>query len=175
MNDIGPELELAGRQRITTYVGVNPDADTIESAAQSPTLTHGFANVPDGRWLEEAHKLYLATPSGLTINYDPALRDSYMAAFNKGIAPNMWAAFQTLADKPVAVIRGANSDVLSPEIVARMIKMHPDMIFAQVPDRAHMPFLDEPESLAAIQTFLQQIQALQNQPAGTPSSPLEHN
>jgi len=175
MNDIGPELALAGRKRITTYVGVNPDATTFEAAATLPTLRDGFANIPEERWLAEARKLYLQTPDGLTINYDPALRDGYMAAFNKGIAPNMWAAFQTLADKPVAVIRGANSDVLSPEIVAKMIKMHPDLIYAQVPDRAHMPFLDEPESLAAIQTFLQQIQALQNQPAGAPSSPLEHN
>ncbi|MBV1867106.1 MAG: alpha/beta hydrolase [Marinosulfonomonas sp.] len=159
MNDIGPELELAGRQRITTYVGVNPDATTFEGAAASPTLQEGFANVPQARWMTEARKLYLDTADGLTINYDPALRDGYMAAFNSGNAPNMWAAFETLADKPVAVIRGANSDILSPKIVARMLKLHPDLIFSQVPDRAHMPFLDEPESLAAIVEFLQQVQS----------------
>jgi hypothetical protein len=28
------------------------------------------------------------------------------------------------------------------------------MIFAEVPDRAHIPFLDEPESLTAIHSFL---------------------
>ena len=29
------------------------------------------------------------------------------------------------------------------------------MVFAEVPDRAHVPFLDEPESLAAIHTWLE--------------------
>jgi hypothetical protein len=28
------------------------------------------------------------------------------------------------------------------------------MIFAEVPDRAHIPFLDEPESVAVIRAFL---------------------
>jgi hypothetical protein len=33
----------------------------------------------------------------------------------------------------------------------------PDMLFAQVPDRAHIPFLDEPESVAVITAFLQRL------------------
>jgi hypothetical protein len=35
-----------------------------------------------------------------------------------------------------------------------MRRRRPDMIFAEVPDRAHVPFLDEPESLDAIRRFL---------------------
>ena len=35
-----------------------------------------------------------------------------------------------------------------------MRRRRPDMIFASVPDRAHIPFLDEPESLTAIHAFL---------------------
>jgi hypothetical protein len=40
------------------------------------------------------------------------------------------------------------------ETVAEMRARRPDMIFGQVPDRAHIPFLDEPESLAVIRAFV---------------------
>ncbi len=32
------------------------------------------------------------------------------------------------------------------------------MIFAEVPDRAHIPFLDEPESIATILAFLKETE-----------------
>ena len=36
-----------------------------------------------------------------------------------------------------------------------MRRRRPDLIFAEVPDRAHIPFLDEPESVAVIHAFLE--------------------
>ena len=53
----------------------------------------------------------------------------------------------------MAVIRGANSDLLSAATVAEMASRHPRLIVANVPDRAHVPFLDEPESVAALAAF----------------------
>ena len=38
-----------------------------------------------------------------------------------------------------------------------MQRRRPDLITATVPDRAHVPFLDEPESLAALAAFLQAL------------------
>jgi pimeloyl-ACP methyl ester carboxylesterase len=58
----------------------------------------------------------------------------------------------------VAVIRGAKSDILSRRIVAEMARRRPDLIRAEVPDRGHMPFLDEPESLGALRTFLTAVE-----------------
>jgi pimeloyl-ACP methyl ester carboxylesterase len=56
----------------------------------------------------------------------------------------------------VALVRGANSELLSAATAAEMRRRRPDMIFAEVPGRGHIPFLDEPESLAAIRAFLEQ-------------------
>ena len=52
---------------------------------------------------------------------------------------------------------GANSDLLTAETQAEMARRHPGMIAATVPDRGHVPFLDEPEALAAIHQLLEQI------------------
>lgn len=153
LNDIGPEMEPAGRMRITTYVGLHPPEPGIEArVAAMPAHHPGFANVPEARWREEVRHHFIETPEGLRLTYDPALRDAFMATLDR--APDMWPGFDALAGRPVAVIRGANSDILSPGIVAGMARRRPDLIRAEVPDRGHMPFLDEPASLAALRRWL---------------------
>lgn len=153
LNDIGPEMEPEGRMRITTYVGLQPRERSIEERiAAMPAYHPGFVGVPEARWREEVEHHFAASPDGLRITYDPALRDAFLATLDR--APNMWHGFDALAGRPVAVIRGANSDILSPRIVAEMARRRPDLIRAEVPDRGHMPFLDEPESLAALRIFL---------------------
>jgi pimeloyl-ACP methyl ester carboxylesterase len=159
LNDIGPMIEKDGLAKIKDYVGRNPVSKTHEAlAASMPRTMAGFANVPDSRWREEAVKHYRAGDRGLSITYDPALRESFLAAFD-GPEVDMWPLWQATAGLPVALIRGANSDLLSPATVARMREMRPDLIFTDVPDRAHIPFLDEPESISVLQRFLQAVQA----------------
>lgn len=156
-NDVGPALERSGLERIFDYIGRNPVAKTHEAlAANLPRAMPGFANVPATRWLAEARLHYTASEGGLRITYDPALRDAFLAAF-QGPEPDLWPLFDACAGLPLALIRAANSDLLSVENAAEMRARRPDMIFAEVPDRAHIPFLDEPESLAVIGSFLQAI------------------
>jgi len=62
-----------------------------------------------------------------------------------------------LAALPLALIRGAGSNILSREVAERMRARRPDMIYADLPDRGHVPFLDEPASQAVISQFLKEI------------------
>ena len=153
LNDVGPELGTKGLDVIKNYVGKNPNYAThSEMAAAMPSFMEGFANVPDSRWLEEVQKHYTETPDGLKITYDPKLLDALLAA--SGIEIDLWPFFDALEGLPTALIRGANSDLLTAETAGEMRRRRPDMIFAEVPDRAHIPYLDEPDSLRAIQQFL---------------------
>lgn len=152
LNDIGPVIERTGLERIADYVGPNPSAKTFaDFAAALARHSPGFSNVPDSRWMEEAQKHAKPSADGLQITYDPALRDSFMASL--ATPGDAWPLFDACANLPVAVIRGANSDLLSAATVAEMLHRHPRLIVAEVPDRAHVPFLDEPESLAALKAF----------------------
>ncbi len=158
MNDVGPVIERAGLERIFDYVGRNPSKKTYDAAAEAmPRVSPGFANVPASRWREEVEKHYDETPDGLRINYDPALRQSFLAAF-EGPAVDLWPLYDAIAPLPVAIIRGANSDLLSRETVAEMARRRPDLIQTEVPDRAHIPYLDEPESIAVVHQFLKACQ-----------------
>lgn len=154
LNDVGPVIEKAGLSRIFDYVGRNPAARTHEAlAARLPDAMPGFSDVPEGRWLADARRHYDQTPEGLRIRYDPALREAFLAAF-EGEAPDLWPLWDATAGMPVALIRGANSDLLSAGVAARMQERRPDLIFAEVPGRAHVPWLDEAESLRAIRAWL---------------------
>jgi hypothetical protein len=154
LNDVGPVIDPKGLSRIFDYVGRNPDAQTYaEQAARLPALMPGFVNVPADRWLAEAQHHYNQTPDGLTIRYDPALRTAFQAAFT-GDTPDLWPLFDACAGLPTGLIRGANSDLLSHAVAAEMRRRRPDMIFAEIPDRAHVPFLDEPASVATIHAFV---------------------
>lgn len=157
LNDVAPVLNHDGLVRIQDYVGRNPAVRThAEMAALLPRVLEGFSGVSAQRWMAEAVKHYTQGPEGLRITYDPALRDAFLAAV---AAPpmDMWPLFDALAGLPVALIRGANSDLISADTVAEMQARRPDMIFAEVPGRAHVPFLDEPESVAVIAAFLKAV------------------
>jgi pimeloyl-ACP methyl ester carboxylesterase len=158
LNDVGPEIHRPGLERIFDYVGRNPAAKThADLASRLPRTMPGFANVPASRWLEEAVKHYTQTPDGLQITYDPALRDAFLAAF-EGPPVDLWPLWEATAGLPVALIRGANSDLLSQACTNEMRRRRPDMIFASVPDRAHIPFLDEPEAVAALRAFVAAVE-----------------
>ena len=159
LNDIGPEIDPAGLDRIAARLGRNPAAASHADMAEMLGRTSaGFANVPAERWLAEARLHSRETPDGLQITCDPALRGAFLAAFS-GQPHDAWPLFDACAGLPLALIRGANSDLLSQATAAEMRRRRPDMIFADVPDRAHIPFLDEPESLCVIRAFLERTAA----------------
>lgn len=153
LNDVGPVIEQAGLARIFDYLGRNPAAKSHEEmAARMPKALPGF-DVPPERWLDEMRLHYRIGARGLEITYDPALREPFLAAF-QGPPVDLWPLYDACAGLPLAVIRGANSDLLSAATVEEMARRRPDLIQATVPGRGHLPFLDEPESLDVVHKFL---------------------
>jgi pimeloyl-ACP methyl ester carboxylesterase len=157
LNDIGPVIHRPGLDAIKDHVGRNPPFRThAELAAAMPALWTGFDGIPPARWLAEARRLYRETPEGLAITYDPALRQAFLSSYD-GPPVDSWPLFDTLDGLPLALVRGVNSDLLTLDVADEMQRRRPDMIRAEVPGRGHIPFLDEPESLAAIRAWLARL------------------
>lgn len=158
LNDIGPDVAAAGLERIKDYVGKAPAAAGLAEAAAALAAQHGadFPGVPLARWREQAEHMFLEKPGGgLGLRYDARLREALTGQAGAGEAPDLWRLFDGLKDLPLAVIRGANSDLLAPQTLALMQARHPGLIAATVPDRGHVPFLDEPVALTAIHVLLE--------------------
>ncbi|MBE2275776.1 MAG: alpha/beta hydrolase [Rhodobacteraceae bacterium] len=158
LNDIGPEIHAPGLARIADYIGLRPAARThAEMATKLAATSPGMEGIAPDRWLAIATRLYRATADGLDLRYDPALRQAFTAAFS-GPVPDLMPLWQATQGLPVALIRGANSDLLTREAADRMAEIRPDLIRAEVPGRAHVPFLDEPEAVAALHRWLGAMQ-----------------
>lgn len=129
--DIGPEVAAEGIAAILAYLGRPPAARTwAEAAAERPTLLPGFRNVPATRWDREVRIHYRETPDGLAITYDPRLRDGVLAMLDRP-APDAWPMFVDLP-RPLAALRGANSNLLSRKTWAEMRRRRPDMILSLI-------------------------------------------
>lgn len=158
LNDIGPEIPAGGIARIMDYVGHRPAAKTHTQAAAAlaAMMAPAFPDVPPQRWLEEVQTFYDVDPGGLQLRYDPRLRDALLAQAEAGPTPDLWPLFLALEGLPCGVIRGVNSDILSHDTYAEMQRRLPSLHAAEIANRGHVPFLDEPEALALIHTVLEQ-------------------
>jgi pimeloyl-ACP methyl ester carboxylesterase len=89
----------------------------------------------------------------IRFDYDMAIAEPFRAV---GPAPqvDLWPLFAALALKPLLVIRGEKSDLLTAATAVKMQQAAPGMTLAIVPGVGHAPELSEPEAVAAIDAFL---------------------
>src|SRR5439155_4994024 len=165
LGDIGPETASAGVQRIREHVQQRDTFSSVDDAfeferSQNPRaqdwmlrerVEHNLRELPDG---------------SLTWKYDKALREgmgqrqqrpgaegaeSRRAEFNAEERWQMWRKIQA----QVLVVRGEESDLLSPEIARRMLDELPSAELVTLPGAGHTLMADQPEAfVAAVRDWL---------------------
>lgn len=160
LNDVGPVLERAGLERISAYVGRAPALSShAEIAARLPAANPGFHHVPAERWMAEAERHFIARNGVMALTYDPDLKIAFDAAM-AGPLPDAWPLYEACTDMPLALLRGENSDLLSAGTARDMKARIPALDCVEVCDRAHIPFLDEPDALACLHRWFEALKAL---------------
>jgi pimeloyl-ACP methyl ester carboxylesterase len=155
LNDVGPEVDPQGLERIRSYAGKAPPVRSWDEAVAQVRGIYGTAwpDLSTARWESIARRSYRADAQGVPqADADPLIAEPLRD--NKTAAPDLWALWAALAKLPVLAIRGALSDILSTAILARMRREKPDLKVLEVANRGHVPLLDEPECLAALDEFL---------------------
>lgn len=176
LNDLGPEIDPVGQARILASAGRGDEVDSWEeAAAQSRTkYSAAFPDMPDEFWAAFARKSYRDDGNGVPVlDIDPKIGDAIrftmkivkvlgiFKAFRllrtiRGVPIDPWDAFRAIR-VPCLVLRGETSDILSEAIIDRMQVVKPDLVRVTITRRGHAPFLDEPESLAAIDAFIESL------------------
>jgi len=158
LNDIGPELDSSGIDRIKTYVGKPVVFHDWNDAAARISARSGdvHPSYRDADWLRFAHRICRQTDRGVEFDYDMAIVEPFEAE-TTGEVPDAWPFYRALAGRPVLVLRGGNSDLLSDPAAARMATEIPDVEVVTVPGVGHAPDLAEPESVAAIDRLLDRV------------------
>ena len=161
INDVGPEVAKEGLTRIAAYAGQPVQiAGWAEAAAHVRRLNEvALPHYSDADWDAFARRTFRIGTEGTPVpDYDPDIMAPIRAAGARALVPNLWPFFNRLAKgRPVLLVRGETSDLLSPQIAAKMRKRAPKMDFVEVPGIGHAPMLDEPEARAAIFPFLSEL------------------
>ena len=155
LNDIGPVIDAQGLTRIKSYIGKLPEPHSFQEGADilRRISEDQFPKLDAADWLTAAKRGWREHQGRLVPTYDPALAHNLAAINPNQPVPTMWPQFEALAQMPVMVIRGANSDILSAQTVEAMKARHPEMDVLVVPDQGHAPLLAEPPVIARIAQF----------------------
>jgi pimeloyl-ACP methyl ester carboxylesterase len=151
LNDVGPEFADAGYQRIRAYFSQVPDSFAAFDEA-SAYMRQTYAPVLAGRTqaeVDEYTRWHMRQTSDGRYGWkmDPAVRTGPAR-----VVPDAWERFAAIRC-PTLAIRGEHSDILSPDILNRMMEVQPTMEVVVVPGVGHAPLLDEPGVGAAVAAF----------------------
>jgi pimeloyl-ACP methyl ester carboxylesterase len=158
LNDVGPELEQGGLDRIKSFVGKNLRFHSWEEAALTIAANNAHlpANHSEADWIKVAKRACREQDGEIRYDYDMAIANAFGAA---SAAPkvDLWPMFAALAQKPLLMVRGAESDLLSAEAFERMKQAAPGAGAVVIAGAGHAPTLVEPEAVAAITAFLNAV------------------
>jgi pimeloyl-ACP methyl ester carboxylesterase len=158
LNDMGPEVDPAGLERIKGYAGrLPPPKNWDDAVAQTQTIFgSAWPNLSAERWSALTRRGYREDEKGaLNVDADPMIGEMLRAA--PSATANLWPFWKALRGMPMLAIRGAQSDILSAATFAKMKAENPELTQLEVAERGHVPLLDEPECVAAIDVFLTQL------------------
>jgi pimeloyl-ACP methyl ester carboxylesterase len=153
--DVAPETSSSGARRIADGlrnkdIFQNPEGAFEAARRANPRppadelrarTRYGLKQLDDGTW---------------TFRYDVALRNGSGAR----VMPTpeevqaTWDSLQNITC-PTLLVRGSDSDILSPELAQRMLRSMPNCRLVEVPNSGHSVPLDNPTGfIQAVRTFL---------------------
>ena len=153
LNDVGPELDTAGLLRIRSYLGVQGEFASWETAiATLKSNNSGFDSLTAEEWRAFAQRVFKPVNGLPRADYDPALAHTFPSVedIRAGRVANLWELFASTEGLPVSVVRGEHSDLLSAATVAAMKKQNAGLDATVIPQRGHAPFLDEAPAKEAL-------------------------
>jgi len=156
LNDIGPVIDQRGLLRIKGYVGQLSQPASFEEAAEMLRRVFGaqFTSLTADDWTAFARRTFGERDGKLVPSYDPALAQTLAGVEIDQPLPPLWPQFDALTHVPLMVVRGENSDLLSPDTVAAMRQRRPDLQFLEVPGQGHAPLLMEDHTIGRIGEFV---------------------
>jgi pimeloyl-ACP methyl ester carboxylesterase len=159
LNDVGPVIEWASLQRIGTYLGQPAHWATEDEAADALwAISQGFGPHTRAQWLALTRPQLRPHGDGFKPHYDPAIAVPFRL-----ITPELaqageaalWAAYDRIAC-PTLLIRGADSDLLSPATAQAMTERGPRARLVQLPGVGHAPTLVQADQVQRVREFLLQ-------------------
>jgi len=157
LNDIGPELDQSGLDRIRSYVGRPVRFRDWDEAAEYISAVNRGLPASNGHddWLRAARRLCKEDGEGIIFDYDMAIAEPFNQRNDGAVTFDLWPLYRKLEASPLLIVHGELSDLLSASGAQAMLEAIPDAELVTVPGVGHAPELTEPEAIAAIDRLLE--------------------
>ena len=151
--DVGPTLDPRGSQRISQEIqNVPEEFDSFEAVLEYQNRQNRFASEAVMR--RRVRYSTKELPNGKTgWKYDLLIREQRR---NGTVPPSedLWPSLPNI-QCPTLILRGAESDILSPEVAQQMLTTLPNCKMVEIQQAGHMVFEDQPtDFIAALKGFL---------------------
>ncbi|MQA17914.1 alpha/beta fold hydrolase [Rugamonas rivuli] len=158
LNDIGPVLAPMALQRIGDYIGQDLRFNTFDEAAKfirDVSLT--FGEHTEEEWHKLATDVLRQDKDGKWVrHYDMGLALPFRSATPESAEADeamLWAAYDAIRC-PTLLVRGAESDLLSPETAALMTQRGPKARLVEIAGVGHAPTFIHDDQIAIVKQFL---------------------
>ena len=157
LNDVGPVVEADALARIGTYLGAPVRWKSLEEAADALwAISQGFGPHTREQWLALTRPMLKADGDGFIPHYDLDIAVPF-----RSLAPEMvkageaqvWAMYESLRCR-VLLLRGADSDLLSPATAKAMTERGPKAELREFAGVGHAPMLNSADQVSAVREFL---------------------
>jgi pimeloyl-ACP methyl ester carboxylesterase len=156
VNDVGPHIEPDALTRIGTYLGKAPRFATLQEGIEhAALLAESFGPLTPDEWREINTPLLHERDGAWQFRYDPRIGQPFAAMTPEIAAAGeaaLWKSFAAIAG-PVLVVRGAQSDLLSHETVAKMVEVGHNVSSVEIDGVGHAPAFLTPDQIALARRF----------------------
>ena len=159
LNDVGPVIQWNAIQRIGSYLGVPVRFDTIDQAADALRLiSAGFGPHSREQWLALTRPMLkpAADGAGYVLHYDPAIALPFRAITPDAAAQGeamLWRLYDAISAETL-LLRGAESDLLSPQTAQAMTQRGPRARLVEFAGVGHAPMLVVADQVRVVCDFL---------------------
>jgi esterase len=145
--DIGPDIAPAGLARVRGMMADSPErfASEAEAAAYIRRANPLYAEAELRHRV--AHGVRPLSDGGFAWKYARGLRDMMREGRHEPV--DLWSVLGRIMC-PTLLVRGSESDILSPEIAKRLLDALPDGHYAEVPGAGHTVPGDQPEAFVHV-------------------------
>jgi pimeloyl-ACP methyl ester carboxylesterase len=163
INDIGPVVQPLALERIASYIGADKRFATVQEGADYLwSLSTSFGPHTPAQWLAFSKPMLKADGAGFKLHYDPAISVPVKAAVAASAAESaaqgealLWQLYDKVRAQTL-LIRGADSDLLSPATAQAMAQRGPKARLIEFPGVGHAPTLLTPAQITPVVEFLLQ-------------------
>jgi len=160
LNDVGPVIEAQALQRIGQYLGNTGAFDSEQQAADALwAIASSFGPHSPAQWLALTRPMLKPLGDGsarLTLHYDPALAEPFKAVTPESAAQGealLWQSYDHITAQTL-LIRGADSDLLSPQTALAMTQRGPKATLLEFAGVGHAPTFVADDQVQAVISFL---------------------